>query len=578
MSKIIFICFNDHKQNPYSHRDIEILSKRLMPDNISPPSPLIINDNGVFIGILNPSESLPIKNASVCMGNLIDPKDDWWQPMAEVPDGSYALFRSDENAVELASDIVASRTIWYVLTENMFIASTSQRAIVFFLQDFIPNKAVYPWMLSSGTLGPELSWDNRVKCLGANARLLLNRSSWKLKTRKENVYFTPEALTEVEHEKKLKEALEYTFQHLKLDFKKWVLPLSGGYDSRAILLYLLRNQQNLKSMTWGLKSSLLDKNNDAYIAQSLAEYYKLEHAYLETDISSNEPIETIFNRFLVAGEGRIDNISGYMDGFRIWKHIYELGYQGIIRGDEAFGCFAVSTPRDVYMNMGLVIHTDYENLNQIRDILNEYDQKRPVFLEICENESLESWRDRVNAEFELPVVLAALNDLKLSYVEVINPLLSRRIIQQVRRMPDSLRTNKSLFKKIVRLMNPKIKFAKYAAIESLEDILKTESVVNLISNELNTAYDRALLSDKFIEFILDNIKLRYKRTPQRKQSLITFIKPFIPTSLRKALKKSFTKKHNEERQIDYNVLAFRAYMICKMNQILYSDTDALQNG
>ena len=106
MSKIIYICLRDHKQNPYSHRDIEMLSKRLMPDNIFPPSPLIINDNGVFIGILNPSESLPIKNASVCMGNLIDPKDDWWQPMAEVPDGSYALFRSDENAVKLASDVV----------------------------------------------------------------------------------------------------------------------------------------------------------------------------------------------------------------------------------------------------------------------------------------------------------------------------------------------------------------------------------------------------------------------------------------------------------------------------------------
>ena len=428
-------------------------------------------------------------------------------------------------------------------------------------------------MLSSGTLGPRLSWDNRVKCLGANARLLLNRSSWELTARKEDVYFTPEALTEVEHEKKLKEALKYTFEHLNLDFKKWVLPLSGGYDSRAILLYLLRNQQNLKCITWGLKSSLVDKNNDAYIARSLAEYYKLEHVYLETDISSNEPIETIFNRFLVAGEGRIDNISGYMNGFRIWKHIYEFGYQGIIRGDEAFGCFAVSTPRDVYMNMGLIINTDYENLNPIKDIFNEYDQRRPAFLEKREKESLNNWRDRVNAEFEVPVMFAALNDLKLSYVEVVNPLLSRRIAQQVRKMPDSLRTNKSLFRKIVYSMSPRIRFAKYEATASSEDILKTESIVNLMSNELNTTYARTLLSDKLIDYILENIKVVDVVSRNNRKSLKTIIKHSLPVSLKNIIKNIFLKQ-----KIDYNILAFRAYIICKMNQILSTDSSALNRS
>ena len=191
MSKIILICFKDCVQNPYSNVDVEILSKRLTPDNISPRPLLIIDKNGIFICIFNPSKSLPIKNTSVCMGNLIDPKDNWWEPMGKVPDGSYALFRSDENTVELVSDIVASRTIWYIQTENIFIASTSQRAIVFFLQDFNLNKAVISWILSSGTLGPGLSWDNRIQCLRGNTSLFLDRSSWKLTTKKEITNFNP---------------------------------------------------------------------------------------------------------------------------------------------------------------------------------------------------------------------------------------------------------------------------------------------------------------------------------------------------------------------------------------------------
>ena len=56
--------------------------------------------------------------------------------MAGIPDGSYALFRSDENKVELITDVVGSRTIWYVRTEDAFIASTSQRAIIFFSSGF----------------------------------------------------------------------------------------------------------------------------------------------------------------------------------------------------------------------------------------------------------------------------------------------------------------------------------------------------------------------------------------------------------------------------------------------------------
>ena len=255
--------------------------------------------------------------------------------MAGIPDGSYALFRSDENKVELITDVVGSRTIWYVRMEDAFIASTSQRAIIFFLQDFQPNEEAFSWMLSSGTLGPGLSWDKRIHSLEGNARLILDRSSWEIEIKKEKVIYEPVDLPDEEHEVRLKKAMEETFDNLSLDFSKWILPLSGGFDSRAILL-MLKNRQGLKAVTWGLESSLRDKRNDAYVARALAKHYNIDHYYFHTDIS-DEPIEEIFRRFLVAGEGRIDHISGYMDGFRIWKHLYESGYHGIIRGDMAFG-------------------------------------------------------------------------------------------------------------------------------------------------------------------------------------------------------------------------------------------------
>ena len=564
MSKIIYICYRDSSQPLYFPNDIELLSTRLTPDNISPLPPLILEGKGILAGIFNPVDSLPIKDLSICLGVFIGAKDDWWEPGAEAPDGSYALFRNNETTVELLSDIVASRTIWYVQTEDIFIASTSQRAIVFFLQDYEPNRAVYPWMLSSGTLGPGLSWDSRIRCLEGNARLILDRSSWKMTVARKPAVFSPLHLSEKEHEERLQKAIEDTFKHLHLDFSKWVLPLSGGFDSRGILLSL-KDREGLKAITWGLKSALYDKNSDAYVTKSLANYFSLQHEYYETDISE-EPTENIFDRFLVAGEGRIDHISGYMDGFKIWKQLFEGPYQGIIRGDEAFGCHAVRNPWEVYRNMSLSVMSDFANLAPAIKTLGDYDQEIPHGLQKRDNESIEMWRDRVNSEFEAPVVFAALNDLKLSFVEVINPLLSRRIVEQVRGLTDDLRTDKKLFRKIVKALSPDIKFAKKLAIANKRDILKTQGAVSVISRHLDTTRARELISQELVDYVLATLKVGGK---DKSNYLIRGIRKSVDRIKRRI------RRNNSVQIMDPNVFAFRACIISRMSEILAADAKAL---
>lgn len=505
------------------------------------------------------------------MGNLIQPQEDWWKPNAEVPDGSYALFRSDENKVELLSDMLATRTIWYIQTEKVFIAATSQRAIIFFLQEFRPNRDVYAWMLSSGTIGPGLSWDSRIKCLSGNSRLVLDRSSWKVNIHMEPVQFSPVDRPAEEHESKLRERLEYIFGHLRLDYSKWVLPLSGGVDSRAILLFL-KDRGYFKCITWGLRSSLKDKKNDAHIAKSLTEYFGLGHEYFETDLSE-EPLDLIFNRFLVAGEGRIDHIPGYMDGFRIWKHLFESKYQGIIRGDQVFGCRAANKPETVYKNMGLHILSDYENLNPLKDVIEEFHQEHPSYLKRSEIESLESWRDRVNAEFEVPVIFAALNDIKLPYVEIINPFLSRSIVHQVRQFPDDLRTDKRLFRTIVNSLNPDIPYAQCEAVAKAKAFPRTQNVIYLIRNVLGTDHAKTLLPEELIRFILHNMKTSEPTFRINSFLLYRLISLLIPKRTKKLIKTK-TMKHN----LDLNTLGLRACLICKMDKILSSDANALSQA
>jgi hypothetical protein len=558
MSKILYACFKDSKYNTFSANNIKLLSKRLEPDNISFSPPKILENKGVVVAIFNPNDSINIHGTSICLGNMINRDSHWWKPMTRVPDGSYALFRSNHKDIEVISDMVASRTIWYYHDENIFISSTSQRAIVFFLKSFKFNRLIIPWMLATGTLGPDHSWDSRIKILRGDSSIFLERSSWRLTVKSQKCNFNPLKRSEKQHQKELKCALNDTFEAINLDYSRWVLLLSGGYDSRGILC-MLKKVNDLKCITWGLECSQFDKRNDAFIAQKLANDFGIQYKYYLTE-TSDEPIEKILNRFLVSGEGRIDHISGYMDGFKIWKKLFEEGINGVIRGDHGFGYLPVSSELDVRL-LTIPLLSDFVNLNRIQEFgINE--QYVPHWLNKKDGESLELWRDRLYHQYIIPFVLAALNDLKLSYVEIINPLLTKRILSVVRNIPDELRTNKKLFKKIVDDIGPNISYAGHPATDSVENILRNKNVIDEIHKELRAEYAKSILPSEFINFILE----QNHNTISSTTTLRSFIKPLVPSKLRSRIKNTFAKPH-----MDLNKLAFRAYIICVLNRILTTD-------
>lgn len=565
MSKLIYLCARKGERLPFDSRDIQSISNRLIPDNIDGKPPVIIDGDGLLIGIINPTAQLPIKDYSVCSGVLFDNQNDWWRVGADVPDGSYALFRGNGKCLELVSDIVGTRAIWYVKTDDLFIASTSQRAIIFFLRSYQPNEIVYPWLLSSGTLGPGMAWDRRICSLGPDSRLVLDRTSWKYRIATREPVYEQQDITRKEHEIRLRNAIETTFEFFDVEFDKWVLPLSGGYDSRMIFM-MLKDRPGLRTVTWGHSAALEDSGSDAWVAKELAGRYGIPHQYLETDLSL-EPVECIFNRFLKAGEGRIDHISGYMDGLAIWRDLFESGCQGAIRGDEAFGCAPVRQDGQVYINMNMTLLTDFRNLGTVVGDLVGITQKFPTSLERKQGESREAWRDRVNVQFEIPYLFSALNDIKLSYIEIIHPLLSRRIVEYIRQVPDKLRTGKSLFKSIVNDVEPYITYAKHPAIESRGNILRNTDVASAIYNRLECCRE----SGEYIP-ILAAHAMRLMDGEESKGNYKTIKNnKWLVRAARRLL-----GNHDKRLDMDPYCFAFRVYIIAEMSKLLAQDANSLQ--
>src|SRR5687767_5994050 len=121
MSKIIYVCYRDRDLPSSVSESIDVISNRLNPDNIQPNPTQKYFQNGIAYGIINPMDSIAKKGGSVVMGKLFGDQENWNLPKQVHPDGSFALFRQDHDYVELVSDVVASRTIWYFQDNKVLI-------------------------------------------------------------------------------------------------------------------------------------------------------------------------------------------------------------------------------------------------------------------------------------------------------------------------------------------------------------------------------------------------------------------------------------------------------------------------
>ena len=543
----------------------DALNRKLAGDNIEPRPPTFVSHAGLSAALLNPNGAARMRGSSIGIGTLLDPRDDWHVPKAPLPDGSFALLRADDAAVELAADSVGSRTLWYALTEHELIASTSQRAIVTLLGSFEPNRDALPWMLSSGTLGPTAAWDARIRRLQPGERVVLDRARWRLESTSEPVAF--EADRSETHDAQLERLLAAVTNacgRWSFDARKWVLTLSGGADSRS-LLCLLRDR-GIEAVTWGLPGSIEQWGNDAQIARQLATSLGVPHRFFPIESHGDTP-DVVLDRFLAAGEGRVARISGYVDGFRIWKTLFDEGYEGVIRGDEAFGSIPVSSPYSARWTSSLTTLADFFSAEEL-ETFELPEQQIPDRLARRRDETLATWRDRLYQQFRVPTLLAGLTDLKTAYVDVSNPLLTRSVLECVRRLPDELRTGKQLWRDLVGALLPDVALATHVAIPSLTECVADRHVLTVLVDELTSERARTVFAPLLRARCCAALRAALSTPPTARRD---WHGPVLSRAVPARLRAVVRSWRSTRPAIEPLVLAFRAFVATRMHALLRSD-------
>lgn len=500
MSNAIFVCSRNREIQDEDINRLSSIARAVSPDILSiDECDILLEYSGRTASMLWPQAGAfsQMLDGSIFLGASFEEEYvSWDKPLTSYPDGTYAIMRFDHNFAELLPDHLASRTIWYYFDDEHIVASTSQRAIIKYIQSFEFNRDALPWILANGGLGPRQSWDARINFVPSGCSLVLDRADWKYsiicvhseeKTSEEKLGYSD-----------LECAIRETIEALPYDqYKKSLLPLSGGYDSRAILCFMATDPKRNslpRTVTWGLKEKQDVVSSDAFVAQQLAQYYGTCHQYFETNLS-NESIEEIFRRFIEVGEGRTDHISGYMDGFEIWRSLFVRGEEAIIRGDEVFGWKKVKSERDVLRSIGLSPLSDFSNVGFLGIAELNKQQKLEDRMLRQAGETLEGWRDRLYREYRVPGMLAALTQLKVPFCEVVNPLLSKKIVRVVKSMADEERTDKKTFRKIVQAMSPNIHYATTGSTAKVNNLLGRQDVKDFMISSLQSDAASEVLGD-----------------------------------------------------------------------------------
>jgi len=427
------------------------------------------------------------------------------------------------------------------------------RAVVYLLGSLDPDPKATVWMLVTGNLGPERSWDRRCRQLVAGFRYTLGTDNAQPRL-VPDASFVGASRSSLAAE--LERRVERSVASFDLDPAEWALPLSGGVDSRALAM-AVRGQ--LPTFTYGDLGTLADAGSDLAIARRVAALLGCEHRELELASSTTDPRD-ILNRFVTASEARTEQLAGYADGMRLWTDLRAAGVRGVVRGDEVFGWVRRLDAPSSRVSTGALVVGDLRVPPPTRAAflaLAEL-QDAPPWLVQHVGEPVEDYRDRLYRRFRVPSILAPLTQTKSAYVDVACPLMADEVVELVLQVSGPLRTDKALLRSSVVRRSGGIPFAQRASIRPMGSFLDTPQVRDLLCRGLEDAGEVPGLPDAVRCLVLAGTEADPgPAVVRRSAALESAVRRYLPLAVRREVA---LRSARRPVAVSVDQLRFRAYL------------------
>ena len=180
-------------------------------------------------------------------------------------------------------------------------------------------------------------------------------------------------------------------------------------------------------------------------------------------------------------------------------------------------------------------------------------------------------------EAAIPRSLAPLNGLKCRYLEIVNPLLSRRIISLVRTFPDELRMHGRAFSEIVDRESRLIPHARFTSIPAVSEYLADAEVIKAVVAELTSTAVESVISEEAAMMLLAGM-VSPSHSPvtvrSRAKAAMRAVRPALPSRVAYRL----MPRYQGPEPLTAMQLAFRATIASKTVAMLREDAATLDEG
>lgn len=476
----------------------------------------------------------------------------------------------DSDKILVRSNLVGGRAAWYYKDSDLFILSSSQRAIVRFLGSFEFNEQAMVWMLSTGNLGPGNSWDKRLVQLGADSNLSLTRATWELEHRRltrpkreanyrnsDHVFFDPN------------DACQDLFSILNYSHEHEVLALNGGVKSRLLLSRIQDDYGRMDTVTWGPLTAKEANDSDAYIAAQLAEQAKVANFYFATDLSASD-FTTHIEQYIRSGEGRVDLDDPFLAPSYLWNKLASKQYKILYRGDSMDNFLTPGSEKEIGLSLGF--HRMEDNESMVA--LEQFDlpqQEFPALLLREPTESLQEWSNRLLQTFHIPNVVTGFHDLASSYLEVFNPFFHEYLLNNqkffsqmrvdVRNMPS---------RQIYPGASP-IPWARPKQLNEPFYLLRSARFVAAFLDEFHSVDSSSLFGKKLLQWLQKHLIVEDDRVNSFEVSTRRFWRKHFSWPLY-----NYSHLNYKGYRVDFNRMAYRCYLISRICNLFKEDARSFQ--
>lgn len=578
MARAVIVCHRRAVPGPEGDRRAhvwDVVGKRLSGPESRLPMRVVRPDPQTEIACMAVTPLVRISQKGLAVGYLdiaSTSEYPWDSVGTPTPDGTFALFRTDAGSVEVATDALATRTVWLYHDDEMFVASTSQRAIIMLLGSFSFDRRVVPWFLANGCTGPTGGWDRRISRLSGGEIATLDRRAWSLQRSPARPEVSRTIAKRGNPRMRFAAEVRAIMERLQVDGGQWMLPLSAGYDSRLLACHLA-GRSGIPAVTWGVAADA-SAEEEAGTAAAVASWLGLSHSWHPVVCKPGTERETI-ECFVAMSEGRTDNVMCYVDGFKSWNRFAGQNIGGVIRGDEAFGGAGwgpLRNARQVRESLGFQLLCDNASTRWM-GAFPSMRQEVPADFDRGADETVEAWRLRLFHKYRVSTALAALTETEAAWVDAVKPLQFRAICDLVLALPGRWRRDKAVLVDTVKRFGPSVAFGGAREGDQMREFLRSPEMGAWLADTLGQIRKGPALPPELVDGLISRIPSTGQGAPARPSRAIRlrwWVQANIPAALKRRIKPFLPPVPTDDA-----LLAFRACIVGIAHDLFLQDARVL---